>query len=136
VRRRRARADGAGTVAHTQLEQLVAHAVHREFAGEATHGASSSAEHARVVLAGAAGRLAAMVAGWLRVGFCQGNFNADNCLVGGRTMDYGPFGWMDVYDPMFAKWVGSGQHFAFLNQPNAALANYQVREGNAVFGNS
>ena len=37
-------------------------------------------------------RLAAMIAGWMRVGFCQGNFNADNCLVGGRTMDYGPFG--------------------------------------------
>lgn len=56
----------------------------------------------------------------------QGNFNADNCLVGGRTMDYGPFGWMDKYDPFFAKWVGSGQHFAFMNQPNAALANYQT----------
>ena len=37
-------------------------------------------------------RLAAMIADWIRVGFCQGNFNADNCLVGGRTMDYGPFG--------------------------------------------
>lgn len=37
-------------------------------------------------------RLAGMIAGWIRVGFCQGNFNADNCLVGGRTMDYGPFG--------------------------------------------
>ena len=55
-------------------------------------------------------------AGWLRVGFCQGNFNADNCLVGGRTMDYGPFGWLERYDPMFAKWTGSGEHFAFINQ--------------------
>jgi uncharacterized protein YdiU (UPF0061 family) len=71
-------------------------------------------------------RLAQLVAGWLRVGFCQGNFNADNCLVGGRTMDYGPFGWMDQYDPLFAKWTGSGEHFAFINQPNAALANFQT----------
>lgn len=39
-------------------------------------------------------------------------------------MDYGPFGWMDKYDPLFAKWVGSGQHFAFINQPEAAVANY------------
>lgn len=38
--------------------------------------------------------LAQLVAGWLRVGFCQGNFNADNCLIGGRTMDYGPFGYV------------------------------------------
>ena len=50
-------------------------------------------------------RLAELAAEWLRVGFCQGNFNADNCLVGGRTMDYGPFGFMDKYDPSFAKWV-------------------------------
>ena len=66
--------------------------------------------------------IAAMTAGWLRVGFCQGNFNADNCLVAGRTMDYGPFGFMDAYDPLFAKWTGSGEHFAFANQPSAGLA--------------
>ena len=59
-------------------------------------------------------RLGALVASWLRVGFCQGNFNADNCLVGARTMDYGPFGWMDEYDPLFAKWTGSGEIFFFV----------------------
>jgi hypothetical protein len=37
-------------------------------------------------------RIAALTADWVRVGYCQGNFNSDNCLVGGRTMDYGPFG--------------------------------------------
>ena len=31
------------------------------------------------------------------------------------------------YDPGFAKWVGSGDHFAFANQPGAALANYGTR---------
>lgn len=41
-------------------------------------------------------------------------------------MDYGPFGFMDQYDPLFAKWTGSGEHFAFINQPNAALANFQT----------
>jgi serine/tyrosine/threonine adenylyltransferase len=56
----------------------------------------------------------------------RGNFNADNCLVGGKTMDYGPFGYMEEYDPLFAKWTGSGQHFGFLNQPNAGYANYGV----------
>jgi uncharacterized protein YdiU (UPF0061 family) len=67
-----------------------------------------------------------MVNGWVRVGFAQGNFNADNCLVGGKTMDYGPFGWMDEFSPLFAKWTGSGQHFGFLNQPQAGFVNYQV----------
>ena len=40
-------------------------------------------------------------------------------LVGGRTMDYGPFGFIDRYDPLFAKWTGSGEHYGFLNQPQA-----------------
>ena len=31
-------------------------------------------------------------------------------------MDYGPFGWMEEYNPVFAKWTGSGEHFGFLNQ--------------------
>merc|ERR1719487_1787413 len=81
------------------------------------------AERAIAVFDAAVGRIATMVAGWLRVGFCQGNFNCDNCLIAGRTMDYGPFGFIDKYDPAFAKWVGSGDHFAFMNQPGAALAN-------------
>jgi uncharacterized protein YdiU (UPF0061 family) len=41
-------------------------------------------------------------------------------------MDYGPFGFMEEYDPLFAKWTGSGQHFGFLNQPSAAFTNYGV----------
>jgi uncharacterized protein YdiU (UPF0061 family) len=34
-------------------------------------------------------QIATMTAAWMRVGYCQGNFNSDNCLVAGRTMDYG-----------------------------------------------
>ena len=41
-------------------------------------------------------------------------------------MDYGPFGWMDASDPFVAKWTGSGEHFAFANQPGAGLANFAV----------
>jgi len=84
------------------------------------------AERSEAMLLDSGGRMAKMVAGWLSVGFCQGNFNSDNCLVAGRTMDYGPFGWMDAYDPLFAKWVGSGQHYAFMNQPKATLANFET----------
>ena len=38
------------------------------------------------------------------VPFSQSNFNADNCLVGGRTMDYGPFGFIERYDPKWGMW--------------------------------
>lgn len=41
-------------------------------------------------------------------------------------MDYGPFGWMEEYNPIFAKWTGSGQHYGFLNQPAAGFANYRI----------
>ncbi|CAE8604653.1 unnamed protein product, partial [Polarella glacialis] len=107
-----------------ELKQMVEHALFREYA-DCLPGAPL-AERAVAMLDEAAGRFARLAAGWLRVGFCQGNFNADNCLVGGRTMDYGPFGFMEKYDPFFAKWTGSGRHFAFINQPQAALANYYV----------
>jgi len=122
---RRASKTGATDKSKKQLEQMVEHLLFREYPDLVSEDAPIE-EKARALLPAVAQRLSTMVAGWLRVGFCQGNFNADNCLVGGRTMDYGPFGWMDKYDPFFAKWVGSGQHFAFMNQPNAALANYQT----------
>ena len=54
----------------------------------------------------------------------QSNFNSDNCLVSGRTFDYGPFGFIERYRPDFGMWVGSGDHFAFMNQPRAAQMNF------------
>jgi len=68
-------------------------------------------------------RVANMTVQWLRVGFCQGNFNSDNCLLSGRTMDYGPFGFIEGFDPRFGSWVGSGAHFAFMNQVQAGMMN-------------
>jgi len=136
---RRAATAGPGTPQHRELEQMVRHAIFREFpevleahpgpggeGGEAGAAGGVAPEAAAAFLRASAAAISDMVAGWLRVGFCQGNFNADNCLVGGRTMDYGPFGWMDAYDPLFAKWVGSGEHFAFMNQPGAGVANFAV----------
>jgi uncharacterized protein YdiU (UPF0061 family) len=37
-----------------------------------------------------------LIAQWLRVGYTQGNMNSDNTLLAGRTLDYGPYGWMEV----------------------------------------
>ena len=71
-------------------------------------------------------RLTSLVANWLRVGYCQGNFNSDNCAAGGFTLDYGPFGFCEMFDPEFQPWTGGGEHFAFFNQPTAAEANYHM----------
>ena len=71
-------------------------------------------------------RLTALVANWIRVGYCQGNFNSDNCSAGGFTLDYGPFGFCELFNPRFQPWTGGGEHFALFNQPAAAEANYHM----------
>ncbi len=71
-------------------------------------------------------RLTSLVADWIRVGYCQGNFNGDNCAAGGFTLDYGPFGFMDMFDPKYQPWTGGGVHFSFLNQPQAAEKNFHM----------
>ncbi|MGB3223914.1 MAG: protein adenylyltransferase SelO family protein [Desulforhopalus sp.] len=71
-------------------------------------------------------RLTSLVANWLRIGYCQGNFNSDNCAAGGFTLDYGPFGFCEIFDPEFQPWTGGGKHFSFFNQPIAAEANYHM----------
>ncbi len=72
------------------------------------------------------GRLISLVADWMRIGYCQGNFNSDNCAAGGFTLDYGPFGFCELFDPRFQPWTGGGDHFSFFNQPDAAESNYHM----------
>jgi uncharacterized protein YdiU (UPF0061 family) len=112
-----------------ELEALVWHACFREFPTTCYYPYRDKGDilsASKQLLNHSLEGIASMVAGWIRVGFAQGNFNADNCLIGGRTMDYGPFGFMDEYHPLFAKWTGSGEHFGFLNQPSAGYANFAV----------
>jgi uncharacterized protein YdiU (UPF0061 family) len=66
------------------------------------------------------------VANWIRVGYCQGNFNSDNCAAGGFTLDYGPFGFCEVFNPHYQPWTGGGHHFSFLNQSVAAERNFHM----------
>jgi len=42
---------------------------------------------------------AAMVVEWMRVGFVHGVMNTDNMSILGLTIDYGPYGWLENYDP-------------------------------------
>lgn len=72
-------------------------------------------------------RTAHLVANWLRVGYVQGNMNSDNTLVGGATIDYGPYGWMERYDPMYQPFTSDRQgNFAFAQQPTAMQLNVSV----------
>ncbi|CAN5890006.1 YdiU family protein [soil metagenome] len=44
-------------------------------------------------------RTAELLVGWMRVGFVHGVLNTDNLSVLGLTIDYGPYGWLESFDP-------------------------------------
>ncbi|MEB3169620.1 MAG: protein adenylyltransferase SelO family protein, partial [Synechococcaceae cyanobacterium] len=108
-----------------ELRLIVAHLIERNYRPEI----DPRLEFTQQLLALAAlfrSRLIALVAHWIRVGYCQGNFNSDNCAAAGFTLDYGPFGFCERFDPHFQPWIGGGEHFSFFNQPVAAEVNYQM----------
>ncbi len=104
---------------------IVAHAIEREYAHDIDQGRPFG-EQVVALAQRFRGRLTSLVADWIRVGYCQGNFNSDNCAVGGFTLDYGPFGFIEAFDPWFQPWTGGGEHFSFFNQPAAAEANFHM----------
>lgn len=106
-----------------ELEQIVLHLIHREYS-EVIDPSLAVADQVVHLARAFRSRLTSLVANWIRVGYCQGNFNSDNCAAGGFTLDYGPFGFCDVFDPYYQPWTGGGQHFSFLNQPMAAERNF------------
>jgi len=108
-----------------ELEKIVLHLIDREYSEVIEH--DFSIQKKVLLLAQEfRTRLTSLVANWIRVGYCQGNFNSDNCAAGGFTLDYGPFGFCDLFDPEYQPWTGGGKHFSFLNQPNAAERNFFV----------
>jgi len=108
-----------------ELEKIVLHLIDREY-GEAIDKKLTTAEKLVLLAREFRSRLTSLVANWIRVGYCQGNFNSDNCAAGGFTLDYGPFGFCDVFNPHYQPWTGGGQHFSFLNQPEAAERNFHM----------
>ncbi len=121
---RRARSQ-AHPAAFEELRMIVAHLIARNYRPEIDPRLPFTDQV--VALAGLfRTRLIALVAHWMRVGYCQGNFNSDNCAAAGFTLDYGPFGFCELFDPRFQPWTGGGEHFSFFNQPLAAEANYQM----------
>ncbi len=64
------------------------------------------------------------IANWQAVGFAHGVMNTDNMSILGDTIDYGPFGFIDTYDPNFiCNRSDSHGRYAFKNQPSIGLWN-------------
>lgn len=70
-------------------------------------------------------RTAQMIAHWMRVGFVHGVMNTDNMSILGLTIDYGPYGWLEGYDPNWTPNTtdAQGRRYRYANQPQVALWN-------------
>ncbi|MGK0398012.1 MAG: hypothetical protein ACJA0I_000301 [Gammaproteobacteria bacterium] len=108
-----------------ELEKIVLHLIKREY-GDVIDQKLTTAEKVVLLASEFRNRLTSLVTNWIRVGYCQGNFNSDNCAAGGFTLDYGPFGFCDEFNPNFQPWTGGGDHFSFMNQPEAAERNFHA----------
>jgi hypothetical protein len=69
-------------------------------------------------------RTARLIAQWQAVGWAHGVMNTDNMSIHGITLDYGPFGFMDDYDPGFiCNHSDHNGRYAFNQQPYIGLWN-------------
>jgi uncharacterized protein YdiU (UPF0061 family) len=69
-------------------------------------------------------RTAALMAHWLAVGFAHGVMNTDNFSILGLTLDYGPYGFLETYEPGFiCNHTDESGRYAFDRQPTIGLWN-------------
>jgi uncharacterized protein YdiU (UPF0061 family) len=69
-------------------------------------------------------KTATMIAGWQAVGFCHGVMKTDNFSILGLTIDYGPYQFMDLYNPAYiCNHSDDSGLYAFDKQPLMARFN-------------
>ena len=116
------------------LKQLVDFTIERDFpALDAGNGEPGSEQRYAAWFATVCERTARMIAGWMRVGFVHGVMNTDNMSILGLTIDYGPYGWIDNFDPDWTpNTTDAGQkRYRFGQQPQIAYWNL-TRLANAI----
>ena len=104
------------------LRGLVDHAVSNHFP---SHSADSD-EGLMEWLKQIADESALMIAHWMRVGFVHGVMNTDNMSIHGLTIDYGPYGWLEGYDPDWTPNTTDARtkRYRFGHQPQIGKWNY------------
>lgn len=78
-------------------------------------------------------RTALMVAHWMRVGFVHGVMNTDNMSILGLTIDYGPYGWVENYDPDWTPNTTDAQSRRYRFGTQAQVASWNLAQlGNSI----
>ena len=79
-------------------------------------------------------RTAVLICDWMRFGFVHGVMNTDNMSISGLTIDYGPYGWLEGYDPMWTPNTtdAQGKRYCYGRHPDIGLWNL-VQLANALY---
>ncbi len=79
-------------------------------------------------------RTATLLVHWMRVGFVHGVMNTDNMSITGLTIDYGPYGWVENFDPNWTPNTtdSQGRRYCFKNQPHIGQWNL-LQLANAIY---
>ncbi len=72
-------------------------------------------------------RTARLMVDWMRFGFVHGVMNTDNMSILGLTIDYGPYGWVDDFNPAWTPNTtdAHGRRYCFAHQPEIARWNLE-----------
>ncbi len=72
-------------------------------------------------------RVVALVAQWMSVGFCHAVLNTDNMSITGESFDYGPYAFINTYDPQFtAAYFDYYGRYSYGNQPAICRLNLEM----------
>ncbi len=72
-------------------------------------------------------RVAQLSAQWTSAGFCHAVLNTDNMVITGESFDYGPFAFLNTYDPQFtAAYFDHGRRYSYGNQPGIGHLNLEL----------
>ena len=72
-------------------------------------------------------RVAELVAQWMSSGFCHAVLNTDNMSVTGESFDYGPFAFIETYNPQFtAAYFDYSGRYCYGNQPSICRLNLEM----------
>ena len=103
------------------LKKLVEHTVRHHYPGHSTEDDKGLTDW----LSEVAKHTALMISHWMRVGFVHGVMNTDNMSIHGLTIDYGPYGWLEDYNPNWTPNTtdASTRRYRFAQQPKIGAWN-------------
>ena len=79
-------------------------------------------------------RTATLMVHWMRVGFVHGVMNTDNMSIAGLTIDYGPYGWLENYDPDWTPNTTDAQGKRYRYGQQAQIAQWNLfKLANAIY---